>query len=207
LQNVSVCYRWRDQMKSIGVSCALAFVGVVSGATAPVNALAQSTGVALRIEGVVSPGSYLYTRKGGDGNLDGQTLVACVKFDPLSAPNQSGDGLTYRIESSSSKPYVTVSLSFSGGLNDSTSKAGTASPDTTELYRNYPNGSVNEVLLSVHHQQLNPDGTYKGNFLFDWQAFDGLGPSPLNQKNWRCLRDGSSYFHFNGLGSLLCWRM
>src|SRR5438105_3395329 len=27
--------------------------------------------------------------------------------------------------------------------------------------------------------------------------------SPLNQKNWRCRRAGSSYFHFNGLASLL----
>ena len=31
--------------------------------------------------------------------------------------------------------------------------------------------------------------------------------SPRNQKNWRCLRDGSSYFHFSGLGLLLYCRM
>src|SRR5690348_11306791 len=104
-----------------------------------VSVHAQSTTVTLSMEGVVDPGSYLYTKKGGAGNLDGQTLSVCVRFDPSSAPNQSGDGTTYRIESSSTKPYVTVSLRFSGGATVAAPKAGTAAPDLTELYRDYPN--------------------------------------------------------------------
>ena len=153
---------------------------------------------ALRIEGTVNPGSYLYTRRGADSNVDGQVIVACLKFDPSTAPNQSGDGTTYRIESSSLKPYVAVTLSFSGGLISANSRASTASPHATYLYRNYPNGATNEVIFSVTDAQTNVDGTYKGRFHFVWQVSDtdGSGSTLFSD-----LSGGLSYFQPIELGA------
>ena len=157
----------------------LAAVAALSVILWSAPALAQATAVTLLLEGNVDPSSYVYTRSGGSGTLDGQTFTACVKFDPSTAPYQTGDGLTYRIETSATKSYVTVALRFSGGLSTSISKTGTATPDLTELYRAYPNGHENEFLLSVHHQVLNPDGTYKGNFQFGWSAFNDAGATSV----------------------------
>ena len=132
-------------------------------------AFAQSTAVTWLMEGVVDPGSYLFTRRGGAASLDGQTFSACAKFDPASAPNQSGDGTTYRAETSQTKPFIAVSIDFSGGLTVAISKAGRAVQDYRTVYRDYPNPpSSQSVRLDVHHETLYPDGTYKGNLRFLW---------------------------------------
>lgn len=144
-------------------------------------AFAQSTAVSWLLEGVVDPSSYLYTRKGGAGNLDGQAFSACARFDPLSAPNQSGDGTTYRAETSTTKPFIVVSIDFSGGLTVAIAKAGRAVQDYTTVYRDYPNPPNSQsIRLDVHHEILYPDGTYKGNLRFLWtQSISGVPASVM----------------------------
>ena len=140
-----------------------------------------STAVTWLMEGVVDSGSYLFTRKGGAASIDGQTFSACAKFDPASAPNQSGDGTTYRAETSQTKPFIVVSIDFSGGLTVAISKAGRAVQDYTTVYRDYPTPPGSQsVRLDVHHETLYPDGRYKGNLRFLWtQSTSGVPASVM----------------------------
>ena len=139
---------------------------------------AQASSVTLLLKGVINPGSYVYTKAdGGNGNLDGGALSACVKFDPLSAPNQSGDGATYRQESSSTSPYVSVKLTLPGGIKLSTATGGIAAPELTQLYRNYANGNANHVSFNITNAQLFESGAYRTRFRFHWGYTDNLGES------------------------------
>ena len=108
----------RDVNRSAGSVAVRAGAAVVALLLCLVGApaFAQSTSVTWLMQGVVDPGSYLFTRRGGATSLDGQTFSACAKFDPASAPNQSGDGTTYRSETSVTKPFIRTHRAEGAGL-------------------------------------------------------------------------------------------